>query len=76
MGSWAVAETIEAIHLQRLVTEMTNARTEAMKTKDFSSVDALKSALMNAGLEVRMSKEGVDLIPGPDFDPAKLEALL
>ncbi|WP_412509352.1 cysteine--tRNA ligase [Roseovarius sp. SYSU LYC5161] len=52
-----------------------HARAEAMKTKDFSEVDRLKSALVDAGVEVRMSKEGVDLVPGPGFDPAKLEAL-
>lgn len=47
----------------------------ALASKDFSAVDALKSALIAAGVEVRMSKEGVELVPGPDFDPAKLEAL-
>lgn len=47
----------------------------AKQTKDFSAVDALKSALIAAGVEVRMSKAGVELVPGPDFDPAKLEAL-
>lgn len=51
------------------------ARTSATASKDFSAVDALKSALIAAGVEVRMSKEGVELVPGPDFDPAKLEAL-
>jgi cysteinyl-tRNA synthetase len=50
-------------------------RTAAMTSKDFSAVDALKSALIAAGVEVRMSKLGVELVPGPDFDPAKLEAL-
>ncbi len=50
-------------------------RTKAMATKDFAAVDALKSALMAAGVEVRMSKAGVELLPGPNFDPAKLEAL-
>ena len=50
-------------------------RETANQTKDFSAVDALKSALIAAGVEVRMSKAGVELVPGPDFDPAKLEAL-
>jgi cysteinyl-tRNA synthetase len=48
---------------------------EAKATKDFSAVDTLKSALIAAGVEVRMSKAGVELVPGPDFDPAKLKAL-
>lgn len=50
-------------------------RREAVLSKDFSAVDALKSALIAAGVEVRMSKSGVELVPGPDFDPTKLEAL-
>jgi cysteinyl-tRNA synthetase len=50
-------------------------RAEAMTTKDFAPVDALKSALTAAGVEVRMSKAGVELLPGPGFDPAKLESL-
>ena len=51
-------------------------RAEAMETKDFSQVDAIKSALIDAGVEVRMSKEGVQLEPTPTFDAAKLEGLL
>lgn len=51
------------------------ARQKAMVSKDFSKVDALKVSLIAAGVEVRMSKEGIELVPGPDFDPTKLEAL-
>ena len=51
-------------------------RAEAMESKDFSQLDALKSALTAAGLEVRMTKEGVELIPTANFEPAKLEGLL
>jgi len=50
-------------------------RKEALTTKNFAPVDALKSALIAAGVEVRMSKSGVDLVPGPGFDPVKLEGL-
>jgi cysteinyl-tRNA synthetase len=50
-------------------------RDSALSTKDFSQVDALKAALVAAGVEVRMSKEGVELLPGQGFDPSKLEAL-
>ena len=46
-----------------------------MSSKDFSAVDAMKAALTAAGVEVRMSKAGVELLPGPGFDAAKLEAL-
>lgn len=51
-------------------------RAEAMESKDFSQLDALKLALTEAGLEVRMSKAGVELIATPAFDPSKLEGLL
>ena len=50
-------------------------RITAKETSDFTKLDALKSALNDAGLEVRMLKDAVELKPGPDFDPSKLEAL-
>ena len=62
-------------HLVEKRNEFTALRTAAMTSKDFSAVDALKSALIAAGVEVRMSKAGVELVPGPGFDPAKLETL-
>ena len=61
--------------LDELKKRLAYLRAEAMETKDFAGVDQLKSALSDAGVEVRMSKTEVDLIRGPDFDPAKLEAL-
>jgi cysteinyl-tRNA synthetase len=50
-------------------------RQEAMETKNFEAVDAMKAALADAGVEVRMSKTSVELVPSVGFDPAKLEAL-
>ena len=55
--------------------KLNDLRLTAMQSKDFSAVDHLKSALLTAGVEVRMSKSGVELVPGPGFDPAKLEGL-
>ncbi len=49
---------------------------KAMETKDFSEVDRLKSAYQQAGLEVRISKTGVSLIPSAGFDIAQLENLV
>ena len=44
--------------------------------KTFSlSANRLVLALMAAGVEVRMSKSGVELVPGPGFDVAKLPVL-
>ncbi|PFG63244.1 cysteinyl-tRNA synthetase [Thioclava sp. ES.031] len=61
--------------MTELCNRFSEMRKEAMETKDFAPVDAMKQALVAAGVEVRMSKDGVELLPGPDFDPAKLEGL-
>jgi len=58
-----------------LANRLDELRQMAMKTKDFSDVDALKSALLAAGCEVRISKLGTEVIAGPTFDPAKLDVL-
>lgn len=50
-------------------------RAEAMASKNFSAVDAMKAALTAAGVEVRMSKAGVELLPAAGFDAAKLPVL-
>ena len=63
------------VMLSNLEGDLASARETAMQSKDFSEVDRLKSALIEAGVEVRMSKAGVELIAGPNFDPSKLEAL-
>ena len=71
-GAWALAPEVD---LSAQTARLSDLRTAAMASKDFSAVDALKAALVAAGVEVRMSKAGVELVPGPDFDPARLEAL-
>lgn len=52
--------------------ELEALRAAAMTSKDFSPVDALKNALLAAGVEVRISKAGVQLLAGPAYDPAAL----
>jgi len=59
--------------LDQLEHRLKALRDDAFATKDFAKVDALKAGLVEAGVEVRIGKEGVALIPGPDFDPTKLE---
>ncbi|MBD3804779.1 MAG: cysteine--tRNA ligase [Thioclava sp.] len=54
---------------------LANLRAEAMESKDFSKVDAMKSMLLAAGLEVRMSKTDVKIDITESFDPTKLEGL-
>ena len=71
MGDW----TQTAFDLAPLANKLSALREAALLSKDFNAVDALKSALVAAGVEVRMSKAGVDLTPGTGFDAAKLEGL-
>ncbi len=71
MGAWAEVTVDLSTHADRLAA----LRAEAMASKDFAAVDAMKSALMAAGVEVRMSKAGVELLPGAGFDAAKLPVL-
>ncbi|WP_171176657.1 cysteine--tRNA ligase [Ruegeria sp. HKCCD8929] len=72
LGAWAEMADVD---LFAFVEKLALARETAMQTKDFSEVDRLKAAYVAAGLEVRMSKVGVELLPGPDFDASKLEAV-
>jgi cysteinyl-tRNA synthetase len=72
IGSWAA----NAYDLSDLEMLLAAYRSTAMQTMDFSHVDRLKSALVSAGVEVRMSKNDVDLVPGPSFDPSKLAGLV
>jgi cysteinyl-tRNA synthetase len=62
--------------LEFLAKKLAALRETAMVAKDFAPVDAMKAALVAAGVEVRMSKAGVELLPGPGFDAAKLEGLV
>ncbi|MEM9392379.1 MAG: cysteine--tRNA ligase [Pseudomonadota bacterium] len=71
LGGWDRVET----DLGMYATALTTAREAAMASKDFAEVDRLKAALLAAGVEVRMSKAGVELVPGPAFDASKLEAV-
>ena len=61
--------------LSELADKLAAVRGAAMESKDFSEVDRMKAALLEAGVEVRMSKAGVELLPGAGFDAAKLEGL-
>lgn len=61
--------------LEHFELRLIQARFLALESKDFSEVDRLKAGLLAAGVEVRMSKAGVELLAGPDFDAEALEAL-
>jgi len=72
LGAWA--EVVD-VDLSGFAGLLSDAREQAMRSKDFSEVDRLKAGLVAAGVEVRMSKAGVELVPGPGFDAGKLEAV-
>ena len=72
-GAWA---ELPKVNLEAHVEYFNALRADAARTKDFRQLDVFKVSLTAAGVEVRMSKAGVELLPGPDFDPAKLEGLL
>jgi cysteinyl-tRNA synthetase len=64
MGDW-IAPTID---LGAYETALFDARQTAIASKNFDRVDQLKSLFQSAGLEVRMSKTGVELVPSVGFD--------
>ncbi|WP_341365655.1 cysteine--tRNA ligase [Yoonia sp. BS5-3] len=69
LGGWDAA----TVDLSAFADKLGALRAQAMETKDFAAVDAMKSMLLGAGVEVRMSKTGVELEAGPAFDATKLE---
>ena len=71
MGAWA-----EGVDLGAYEAMFDRVRAMAMETKDFADVDRLKTAMLDAGVKVQMSKEGVSLTADSGFDASKLEGLL
>ncbi|MEL6570422.1 MAG: cysteine--tRNA ligase [Pseudomonadota bacterium] len=69
---WAVPKELDLYELSQRLKQL---RADAMVSKDFSAVDELKSRILEAGLEVQMGKDTIDLFQGPNFDPMKLEGL-
>ena len=72
LGAWAQA----GVDLTPYAARLQTLRAEAMASKDFTPVDAMKAALLAAGVEVRMSKAEVELVAGAGFDAARLEGLV
>jgi cysteinyl-tRNA synthetase len=54
---------------------LSDARVTAMESKDFTTVDRIKAMLTQAGVQVKMSKDGVVLTATPEFDADKLDVL-
>ncbi|HVG49410.1 MAG TPA: cysteine--tRNA ligase [Rubellimicrobium sp.] len=65
----------DQVLMGRLTAVLIRARETAMASKDFSAVDRIKTALIESGVEVRMSKAAITLHPGPRIDTRRLTAL-
>lgn len=72
LGAWAA----KGPDLSALAARMEALRAEARKSKDFSAVDALKSELQAACVEMRVTPDGVELVPAAGYAPEKLAHLL
>jgi len=70
-----VRDRIEPTDLEDVQLSYAYEYATAKQTRDFTEVDRLKAALIDAGIEVRVSKSGIELIPNESFDPSKLESL-
>jgi len=77
-SNWKDVEHLYAEHLQEkkekieaLIVRMQDARA----LKDWRTADAIKAALVDSGIELKISKDGVEYDLGWDFDSSKLEAL-
>ena len=68
LGAWFIRGYDFSWHEDRFLV----LRDEAMDTKDFTALDEMKNALTEAGVKVNMSKVGVKLEAGPDFDSTKI----
>ncbi|SFR04606.1 cysteine--tRNA ligase [Poseidonocella sedimentorum] len=52
-----------------------NLRQKAIETGDFADVDTMQKQLRSAGVVFKVYKDKVELEPGSEFSPSKLEAL-
>jgi cysteinyl-tRNA synthetase len=75
MGDWVGVTTArhgDHYSIEMVENWLRSARSTAMLTKNFTEVDRLKFEAKHAGLEVRMTKDTVELIPTATFDPDRL----
>ncbi|WP_272001618.1 cysteine--tRNA ligase [Roseovarius sp. ZX-A-9] len=82
LGSWTTnIPFFDFTHLTHLLFNLRAEATAKMQKPGadpkecFKQLDRLKAAITDAGAEVQMSKQGIEIIQGPNFDPSKLDAL-
>lgn len=76
MGFSGTTLKTESADLTALVAQFNAVRETAMATKDFGPLDALKTRLTQAGVEVKMSKQGVALSAPAGFDEDAIAGLM
>lgn len=77
-GAWAAPAPVDGATLSYLLeiqAWITACRNKAMKTKNFTPVDRYKAQLTAAGVEVRMTKESVTLVPSEMVNEAGIWAI-
>jgi len=75
LAGWEEVSQVDGVDRARLHSMqdwLRNARERAIGSGDFSVIDRYKKDLLRAGVEVRMTKDDVELLPGEKFDSAKL----
>ncbi|MFI0397127.1 cysteine--tRNA ligase [Paracoccus jiaweipingae] len=72
LGAWAA----QGPDLSALAARMQDLRQAAKASKDFAAVDALRAELQAAGVEMRVTAAGVELVPAAGYAPEKLAHLL
>jgi len=78
LGGWekkGPAEGADLSMIDDLCRRLQLLREAAVATRDFSEVDAMKRGLVDAGIDVRMTKSGIELVPTATFRRDRLEAL-
>lgn len=61
--------------LRERIVSLVWERQDAKKSKNFGRADEIRDVLTNAGVVIADTPQGPEWDIGPDFDPAKLEAL-
>jgi cysteinyl-tRNA synthetase len=71
----SLANGVALAFIRSMRRRLMRVRTEAVRSKDFSRVDRLKTDLVAVGVEVRMTKDDIELVPTPNYDDAGLKRL-
>ena len=74
LGEWAEDKRVPP-KIAGWIEQLLGARVSARAATNWARADEIRDRLISAGVEVRDGKNGAKWSLGPNFDPAKLEAL-